>query len=261
MATAIIAGIPRDIQRRVKHALETAPKLPVGWAIKWLPSKNSVPGLAPSQAADAMEMAAAHDGAHLLLFTGRPFEVDRQVRDQIRPHFRVRKLSNHLLAQVPHRPETFIGAMVEVLEEEAQWDATVRPRTETSCVLLPECSFEADGPVRNVWALAFEQDTGRIRAAADAQMRFEAAHWRHVAGGNRRWTDRQGRIFGHSGPRHAIALFPENWKLSYRVPDGFHFDVTHNEGRQFTVRDRLGTQHRVGATAHLNLDPHGRARA
>ncbi len=72
--------------------------------------------------------------------------------------------------------------------------------------------------------------------------------------------DQRGRIFDEDGERHGVAPFPRGWKYSYRIEAGFHFDITSSDGRRFVVSDAIGMRNRVGAGAHLNMDPHGHVR-
>ena len=46
------------------------------------------------------------------------------------------------------------------------------------------------------------------------------------------WIDDRDLIFGRNGARHADAPFPRGWKFSYRLPDGFHYDIMHLEKAQ-----------------------------
>ncbi len=43
-------------------------------------------------------------------------------------------------------------------------------------------------------------------------------------------------------------------KLGFRLPNGFHFDVKHEQGRSFRLSDSDGTRHEFNTYA--NLDPH-----
>jgi len=64
-------------------------------------------------------------------------------------------------------------------------------------------------------------------------------------------------IFGRDGPPHTGAPFPRGWKFSYRLPDGFHYDVKHLEQRRFFIIDAVGMRHPSGAKGYINVDPHG----
>ena len=70
-------------------------------------------------------------------------------------------------------------------------------------------------------------------------------------------------IFLHKvgGCRRPLWHLPE-WrrrKLTFNLPDGFHFEVRHREGRRFHVRDQTGESQRF--TEYTNIDPHGFVRS
>jgi len=87
---------------------------------------------------------------------------------------------------------------------------------------------------------------------------FERAYLRKQA--HYQWIDDRDLIFGRNGSRHADAPFPRGWKFSYRLPDGFHYDVVHLERRKFSLTDIGGALHITVANGHLNIDPHGYVR-
>jgi hypothetical protein len=74
------------------------------------------------------------------------------------------------------------------------------------------------------------------------------------------WIDDRDLLFGRNGPRHAEAPFPRGWKFSYRLPDGFHYDIKHLEERKFSITDVAGTLHTTAAKGYINMDPHGYVR-
>src|SRR5207249_6144647 len=99
-----------------------------------------------------------------------------------------------------------------------------------------------------------------IIAVGHAVDDFRGRHWLPVPAGGRRWVDSSNRIFDHTGARHGRPPFPRGWKYSYRIPDGFHFDVTVLDDRAFVLCDALGANHTADAGGYLNVDPHGYVR-
>src|SRR5918992_2493778 len=75
-----------------------------------------------------------------------------------------------------------------------------------------------------------------------------------------RWVDGNDCVFDHTGPRHGTAPFPRNWKYSYRMEDGFHYDVCDRNQRAFQIADQSNTVHRIKSSGYINLDAHGHAR-
>jgi hypothetical protein len=258
MPTAIIAGLPPDIERRIRPAADRRVPLSPGWSIKWFRSKSRVPGLAPSQLSGVNEAASEEGDAHVLVFRGRDRSEEALLTARVASYFRVRWIEPKLLGLIPHAVEKFLNDIAQVLAEELEWDSSVKPHDESCCLLLPECAFAADKHVRQIWAAAGQAGADRIRAAARVVENFRTAHWKVYRNGVRKWIDREGRVFDHLGPRRGrVAPFPRSWKFSYPILPGFHFDVESRESRAFAIDDAAGRRHTVSAGEHLNMDPHG----
>jgi len=156
-------------------------------------------------------------------------------------------------------PTPFLERLTADLAEEEIWSSRVKPTSIGSPLLLPECSFDVGGGHRNMWRHARSYgDTLNIEGAAKAVRDFERVYLRKAA--HYQWIDDRDLIFGRDGPRHADAPFPRGWKFSYRLPDGFHYDVKHLEQRKFTLSDAAGVRHASGAKGYINIDPHGYVR-
>ena len=182
------------------------------------------------------------------------------VKTEIAPYFRVRWLDHRILKSIPHRIEDFFGAIGTVLNEELTWEETVKPRDESSCLLLPSCSFKANKSVSHLWEAASQAGIERIRLAADACRKFKEAHWQsdtRSRNSNRAWIDESRIVFEHRGQRHRLAPFPRSWKFSYEVIGGFHYDAQSLDDRPFKVVAADGTRHTAPALGHINIDPHG----
>lgn len=262
MLAAIIGGLPLDLEKRVHVALERGDAVITDeWAIAWMPAKGRSPGLAPSQIASVLGKASDLGGAHVLIFRGGEAEIDASVVAQIAPYFRVRWLDKRLLTLIPHSIGEFCAAITDVLKEELEWSAAVKPQDESCCLLLPECAFAANYAVKHLWEIAGQQGIERIRGAALASERFKSAHWLRRDDVRRAWIDEEGRAFDHHGPRHGVAPFPRSWKFSYQLPGGFHFDVTAMDSRAFRVIDWDKRRHAVSGLKHVNIDPHGYVRS
>src|ERR1019366_3085581 len=101
-------------------------------------------------------------------------------------------------------------------------------------------------------------DPENIAGAEKAVREFERVYLRKAH--HYQWIDDRDLIFGREGPRHADAPFPREWKFSYRLPDGFHYDVQHLEQRKFSISDVAGIRHASGVKGYINVDPHGYVR-
>jgi hypothetical protein len=260
MPAVIIAGLPIDADRRVRSTLKQRNPLPAEWQLIWLRSNGRVPGLTPGQLGSAWDVATTSGGAHFLIFRGRDRGDENFVIKEIAPYFRVRWLDGILLKLIPHRIDDWFRAIRGVLDEEIEWIETVKPQDVSCCLLLPECAFAPSSAVRHVWSAATESGIERIRLAARAVNRFHDLHWHPTKNGARGWIDTENRFFDHRGPLHGLAPFPRSWKYSYRVADGFHYDVTSKLSRAFHVNSADGNRHGASGAAHINIDPHGYVR-
>jgi hypothetical protein len=219
-----------------------------------------------------LERAADTGGAHLLIFRGRTKDEDAKIQSKILPFFRVRWLDNTLLKFIPHDTNQFFHAINAVLAEEWEWSERIKPKDESSCLLLPECAFSVNSEVKHLWTVASERGLDRVNLAARVQERFSLLHWMLTekkgarVGAEKKtvrvgaWIDREDRVFDHRGARHGQAPFPRQWRFSYRVEAGFHFDVTSRYLRPFVVRSEDGHRHDRAGNAHVNIDPHGYVR-
>jgi hypothetical protein len=258
--TAIISGLPLDIDRRVQKVVSDVSPFPPNWTATWLRSNGRTPGLAPSQVDEVLEVASQSESSHILIFQGRSKAEERSVFDGLIPFFRVRWLEQTLLKLIPHNTGRFFEEVNSVLAEELQWNETVKPSELSCCLLLPQCAFAADKAVRHVWTAATERGAERIKLAARVSAEFRARHWLPSKAGARVWIDAEGRIFDHRGVRHGLAPFPRGWKFSYKIANGFHFDVTSMDARAFGLLGSNLKTHTALAGAHVNIDPHGYVR-
>ena len=265
MPVAIIAGIPPDVDRRIKEALKRAGRLFPDWHVDWVRAPGRIPGVAPSQLDPILQLAAGAGGAHVLVFRGRERTEEELVSTSIAPYFRMRWLSHTILKLIPHATDRFFAQIERALDEELEWSKTVKPEDESCCLLLPECCFQADAAVGHIWKAAAEVSIERIRLAAKAVEKFKDVHWLPHSPGSRasavrKWIDVGGKAFDHRGARHGVAPFPRPWRFSYQVVPGFHFDVTSRDGRGTYVTDYDGARHAVKGSGHINVDSHGHVR-
>jgi hypothetical protein len=262
--TAIVAGLPSDIDRRVQAALKKSSALSPKWTVTWIRSHSRLQGLVPSQIEMVRSKAADVGGAHLLVFRGRDRSEEDLIATEVGPYFRVRWLDHTWPKLIPHDLPRFFANINDVLAEELTWRELVKPQDESCCLLLPQRAFVAAAEVQHVWHAATEPGTERIKLAAKAAEKFGLRHWmahhnqRHAS---RNWIDNYDRVFDHRGPRHGAAPFPRSWKYSFEIASGFHFDVTSRTSRAFHVYAHDGTRHGAAGTDHVNIDPHGVVRS
>ena len=259
MPVAILLGIPTPYVQRIRAAVERGrAAFREGWTVEYVPVGGGTPEIRQAEIELAMRRAATHGAPHVVGVSKQDASVRKEVARKLRQFFRFLWLDNRLLFFIPHDIPQFVTGLNAVLEQEEMWAAQVQPKTEASPLVLPECSFGAERSHRDVWELAERFGEARnIRAAALAIDAFHAAYWRATPGGSRRWVDSEGRVFEHQGARHYEAPFPRDWKYSFKLPTGFHYDVNHLGGREFVCRDVQQKSHAVGRERHLNMDAHG----
>ena len=189
------------------------------------------------------------DGVHLILVHHRDderSEFERMVCGSYRVIWIPRELSRS------YGTEEFEGEISAVLQFEDRWRARIRP-TIDSPLLLPETAFSASGPVVDMWRRAMKVRRGRdgLDAVQKVVGRFKHHHRKETI-----WRDSRELDFSR-GPSHGGLHLPKRrrCKLTFNLPDGYHFDVRHRAGCPFRVSDEAGTTRRF--TEYTNIDPHG----
>ena len=256
---AILAGLSAQQQKRVRIAFrQHAVAVRRGWDLEFVPASGMRAGIGERQVRHLTELASDCGAAHVLAFSQQDGANKKRVREEIGTYFRLVWMPSSLLSLIGSDIVQFVTAINAYLEQEEEWEDVVMPQDTRSPLLLPERSFNAALVCKGLWtqARAFG-DKGNIRAAANAITRFQDNHWRRTAAGRRCWTDELSLVFDHSGPRHGQAPHPREWKYSFRIPDGFHYDVAASDGRGFRLCDVFGLSHSVAAGRHVNMDPHG----
>jgi hypothetical protein len=260
MGTVILLGIPSESVGTARSALSrNAAEFGI-WSIKYVPAPKKEIEISKAMVKQTQDIAARQDDTHILGFSAQ--KNRRDIENSIAPYFRFRWFDHGLLKHL-HSPDTtpFVNSLASSLTEESEWAARVKPADLSSPLLLPECSFEPEHKHRDLWRHACAYgDLQNVVGAEKAIRDFQNAHHRKVGFKTfsaYKWVDRRDRIFDKDGERHGIAPFPRDWKYSYRLEPGFHFDVTHLDGRQFTLTDVSGRHNTVNSGAHLNVDSHG----
>lgn len=263
MPTALLLGFPQGYVRAAKSAIERSGALFTEWSIKYVPSNGHAAGISQRDVPKIKDYAERGVTIHVIGFSD---QKDRQIfSDQISPFFRFRWFAYALLKCLGSPdPSRFVNGLADDLAEEAEWETCVKPSSLDSPLLLPECAFKTRRKHENLWrhALAYG-DIQNVAGAAKAVESFRTAHQQktQLSGYTvQKWVDDADRVFDEAGERHAIAPYPRNWKYSYGIEDGFHFDVTRLRGHQFSILDASGASNLVKAGGYINIDPHGYVR-
>ena len=189
-------------------------------------------------------------GVHFILAHDREGERPTFRRDLRKRSLRAVWLRKALSKQ--YGSHDFCQAIDDVLEFEEQWRGSLRPDV-NSPLLLPESTFDADSSVRDTWLRVQDVVVGHddINAVRQSIRRFGRFHRRESG-----WLDAR-RLQFKRGAQHGTHGLP-GWrtqKFGFRLPAGFHFDVSHERGKSFRLSDQNGTQYLFDA--YTNVDSHG----
>lgn len=244
---ALIAGISLGSYSRYRRQYPQRD----GWSIRVLPSR--IHGRGDLR---GIWKRVLHEwdngpnaGTHLLLAHDREDErpgFQELKRRSCRAIWLPRELSNR------YGTDVFAKAIEEFLEFEEQWRSRLRPGL-NSPLLLPQTAFSPHRSVKDIWkrVRAVHSRHDSIEAVEKSISRF---YQHHRADGA--WCDSRELAFSHDGyhGHHDLPAWRRR-KLTFRFPDGFHFDVKHIRDRDFHLHDQEGKpKHFVRYT---NVDPHG----
>jgi hypothetical protein len=263
MSTALLLGFPQGYVRAAKRSIERSAGLFTDWSIKYVPSNGHATGIAQRDVHKIEDFVERDATIHVIGFSDQKNRKD--FSDQIAPFFRFRWFAYELLKCLGSPDSSrFVNGLADDLAEEIEWETRVKPTSLNSPLLLPECAFKAQSKHENLWrhALAYG-DIQNVIGAVKAIESFRITYRQKVefAGYSaNKWIDNADRVFDEAGPRHAPAPYPRNWKYSYGIETGFHFDVRQLRGHQFSVFDATGTPNLVRTGGYINIDPHGYVR-
>lgn len=248
---ALIAGIPLGVYQRTRQ-----PPSYNGWDVQTIPSHShrkcdfdriSKRVLASLDKAET----STHDGVHLFVVHDGPRgQLKRDLRSKC---YRVVWLPP-AAARRYGQPE-FDKELGDLLAFENSWRTSVRPSVD-SPLLLPEGKFAAEDSTKDMWGRVYGVRPGKddLGAVAQTVSRFRRRHRHH-----RGWRDTADLVFV-SQELHGIHGLP-TWrrrKFTFAAPEGFHFNVAHERGRQFEFASADGA--RASYSSHTNVDPFGYVR-
>jgi hypothetical protein len=261
MKTFILAGFQRSLTKQIDKALRDHKDQFGGWNFQLFPGESSKESsISARQVDNLLQMACGESGAHIF---GLSTERTRgEIEEKISPYFRFRWLETNCIGDVGRGSvEDFLARIKEALEEEDIWLCHVKPDDFSSPLILPEM-FSAKGECSKIWRLSRSYGNhGHLMAASEMIKRFTRGYRRRVDGYlNTPWLDERKWIWNDEGPRHGIPAFPKNWKYSYRLPDGFHFDVSPQNNQNAVFFDTQRRPHRFSKKGYLNITVHGEVR-
>ena len=260
----IVAGIPIALYQRIKTSpiLQSFP----GWQLRIIPSKHyRRASLHPGQVQEVVQLSVGQGvGSHVLAFSGEPKDNIRDEIRELRRHFRFRWIRNEYLGFLPVQVDVFVEHIKREAEFEVEWRQVIQPKDVGSPLLLPERSF-TPRTKSHIWQQASRISPPRpdVRKAQIRSLIEDIEGFRDAHRDGQFWNDSVGLKFSngyHSEPPAEIWY----WKYNWRVPDFFHYDVTHFRNSDFEVRgyDQSYNEQRffVKGQDHINTDCHGRCR-
>lgn len=269
MPRFILVGHQRGLAKLVDEAIAQAKSTNRlgGWDTHVLHSRfQNHSAFDVTQVPAVLAEAGRDEGGHVFGVSADRNRGD-DVPRQIRPYFRFRWINEYAIAQTGQRQfEPLIAELEQAVAEEQAWIDSVKPRSTASPLALPGKLFKAKGELANLWALCEAYgDINAIRAAGVMVEKFTAA-FRKSIDTNRDektpWVDHDDWVWKDDGEQHGSAIFPKNWKYSWKVPEKFHFDVMpRNTKTKSQFVDVYGIPHKLPkGSKYMNVTVHGEVR-
>jgi hypothetical protein len=257
--TFILAGFQRDLGPRIETALFDGKARLNDWScIAFAGHQHRLSDIGKKQVGELLDIAGEQDGA--TIFGVSEQKTRSEIECMIKPHFRFRWIDVRAVKRVGGGDaEPLLAALEAATLEENYWIQNIRPKDSTSPLVLPEI-FCAKKDLSTFWRLANSYNNqGHLQAAASQIEKFTRYHRRRTDGfANTPWRDDDSWVWDDNGERHGTPLFPEEWKYSFKLPDGFHFDVSPFEKGKTFFTDKNNQRHSF--KRHLNITAHGEVR-
>ncbi len=249
MPLLIVAGLPTAVTNRNKGYVPQVDD----WNVRMIPSRDkSRPDLQSCWTKVLTESSKDTEGTHVFAYHYREDEY---------PKFNSRMHDRHRLVWMARDSLRYYGSdrYTQMLENhldfERRWRDKLRPQGVDAAGILPEVSFLPKS-CKDLWS--------RMRSVHlnkdDLERVFTLErHFREIHYGRGRWEDSRELQFKAASDRHGSNPPYGSFKFTYRLPEGFHYDVRGSvPGRGFTIEDAEGQTHRFHR--YTNIDSHGSIR-
>ena len=138
------------------------------------------------------------------------------------------------------------------------WLTRIAPTDLRHPLLLPPTFFATDRETKEYWHKCDVYSENQLVGAEQLLTAVERCHRRPDSQGGRSWLDSQGRRYRIDHSRHGRSETDragiKSYRFCFEIPQGFHFDVTDNSGRYFTVNIDNNRQRLL----HCNVNPWGK---
>jgi hypothetical protein len=257
----ILAGIPyfstRTRDRSFQAWFESDANFPE-WTTRVIWSRSRLVDLAPCWPEIEDELAHVEsgppgEGIQLLLFHKEREERETYAH-RIGEFHRYRFLATNLMTLFGS-PAFYTRIRDEVALEQ-HWRSSLRPNADKHPLLLPNPYFVTTQFLGLIWNRVRETESSDdIRQLVGALADFNNRHAKHSSQ-RFEFVDLAAnhfRIMTHAF--HGSPVRPrEDWKFTYRMRDGFHYDVGPASGRGYFM---IGARNYLD---HVNIYPHGAIR-
>jgi hypothetical protein len=250
-------GLPISVHRRLKEASRNWEEaVPAGHEFRATPlPSNSISGFSNS---DLNELVSAVGAgfAHVVIPANRDWqEVKKRLEFDCRIHVSrlrepLRDLTWPLVKESLHR----------LISLDEIWLEKLSPKDLRHALLLPPEFFATHPKTTDFWRRCDVYSLALIADSEQLLLAVEQHHRKPDGIGGRSWVDNRARRFRIDPSRHGRSANDRSQSKSYRfcyeIPAGFHYDVTDENGRPFTVK--IGNQNE--SIMHCNVTPWGMVR-
>jgi hypothetical protein len=139
------------------------------------------------------------------------------------------------------------------------WLGKIAPKDLRHALLLPPKCFATNKNTDLYWNRCDAYSEPKI-AEAEAILKVVEKEHRRPDGQSRSWMDARKLRYRFDSSKHGRTLADrdgfKSYRFCYEVPPGFHYDVTDENGKQFSIQID-GQYHEV---SHCNISPWGHVR-
>lgn len=255
MPKVLVVGIPSGVSKRLHDAVRLKKcSLLEGWEYNWIVSNRPPFEINQDQVENTLEKYKG-DGPHVIAFKPKAETTRKWLSEYLSQFLRFKWLKNEFaMPELDDRIPALVDHLNFVLQNEQWWDENLKPTEVSSPLLLPQSAFRAKQSVRDLCEFANRVDREAYPAFERSMETFVHAHTFKKGDKSRAWIDDKNNVFDWHGERHGEIPFLQYWKMSYRVPDKFHYDVTSSKTPKCEITCRTGKTFKAD---HINVDVHG----
>lgn len=260
MPAFILVGFQRSLKNQIEKALFENAIVLGGWEPHLMQGDDhKQPSLSKKLAEKVLEKAGQLDGPHVFGVATRGPNFANMVRE----NFRYRQISAASIGKTGAGDfDPLINEMAMALRQEDYWIENIKPKDCSSPLILPKI-FNAKSVVKGMWdqAESYGNNANLIKAT-ELIDRFATIHRQKVQkpGFEKNpWVCDKEWIWKDDGQRHGEAVFPDDWKYSFKLEDGFHYDVSSKNDLKNRFLDCDCNWHSL-VKGYLNVTAQGRIR-